>query len=124
MKTLRPLFGRETPGMDLSAADRAGRPALAATPTEMIAAVGTTMAATEAAWDAILAGVGDDADARAIAQLILRASRPSSDPFGLGHMTLDTLGKATFRIRVRRPIKRFDLLRQMRHAQRAHPIVL
>jgi len=81
MKTLRPLFGRETPGMDLSAADRAGRPALAATPTEMIAAVGTTMAATEAAWDAILAGVGDDADARAIAQLILRASRPSSDPF-------------------------------------------
>jgi len=43
---------------------------------------------------------------------------------GLGHMTLDTLGKATFRIRVSPPIKRFGLRRQMRRTQRAHHGVL
>jgi len=29
---------------------------------------------------------------------------------GLGHMTVDILGKVTFRIRANSPIKRFDLL--------------
>jgi len=32
---------------------------------------------------------------------------------GLGHMTVDILGKATFRIRVNPPIKRFDRLRRI-----------
>ena len=51
------------------------------TPTGMIATVSATMVATEAAWDEILSGVGDDADARAVARLIQLASRPSADPF-------------------------------------------
>ncbi len=50
-------------------------------PAALIATVGATLAATEAAWDEILSGVGDDTDARAVAHLILRASRPSADPF-------------------------------------------
>ena len=35
-------------------------------------------------------------------------------PAGLGHMTVDILGKATFRIRVNPSIKRCNLLRQIR----------
>jgi len=50
-------------------------------PTELIATASATLVATEAAWDEILSGVGDDADARAVAHLMLRASRPSADPF-------------------------------------------
>jgi hypothetical protein len=45
MKTLRPLFGRETPGMDLSAA-----------------AVTREMDATTAAWDALLSTLTDQGD--------------------------------------------------------------
>jgi len=33
---------------------------------------------------------------------------------GLGHMTVDILGKVTFRIRVNPPIKRVDRLRRIR----------
>jgi len=70
MKTLRPLFGRETPGMDLSAA-----------------AVTREMDATIAAWDALLSTLGDQgnqgdhASPRAVAHLIVRAGRPSTDPY-------------------------------------------
>jgi len=70
MKTLRPLFGRETPGMDLSAA-----------------AVTREMDATTAAWDALLSTLtdqgdqGDHASPRAVAHLIVRAGRPSTDPY-------------------------------------------
>jgi len=70
MKTLRPLFGRETPGMDLSAA-----------------AVTREMDATTAAWDALLSTLtdqgdqGDHAAPRAVAHLIVRAGRPSTDPY-------------------------------------------
>jgi len=44
----------------------------------------------------------------------LRHVIPAVDPSGLGHMTVDILGKATFRIRVNPPIKRCNLLRQIR----------
>jgi len=67
MKTLRPLFGRETPGMDLSAA-----------------AVTREIDATTAAWDALLSTLtdqGDHASPRAVAHLIVRAGRPSTDPY-------------------------------------------
>ena len=70
MKTLRPLFGRETPGLDLSAA-----------------AVTREMDATTAAWDALLSTLGDQgnqgdhASPRAVAHLIVRAGRPSTDPY-------------------------------------------
>ena len=81
MKVLRPLFGRALPGGPTSDTDRAGQPFPDATPAVLIATAGATLAATEAAWDAILSRVGDDADARAVAHLMLRASRPSADPF-------------------------------------------
>ncbi len=70
MKTIRPLFGRETPGLDLSAA-----------------AVTREMDATTAAWDALLSTLGDQgnqgdhASPRAVAHLIVRAGRPSTDPY-------------------------------------------
>jgi len=67
MKTLRPLFGRETPGLDLSAV-----------------AVTREMDATTAAWDALLSTLGDQRDhaaPRAVAHLIVRAGRPSTDPY-------------------------------------------
>jgi len=69
------LFGREPHDPRVSQT-----PDVAPTaPTELIATAGATLAATEAAWDEILSGVG--ADARAVAPLMLRASRPSADPF-------------------------------------------
>ncbi len=46
------------------------------------------------------------------------------DGRGLGHMTLDILGKATFRIRVSPPIKRFDLLRRIVRASSPHRLAL
>ncbi len=68
------LFGRELH-------DPRGPQTSDVTPTALIATASATLAATEAAWDEILSGVGDDADARAVAHLMLRASRPSADPF-------------------------------------------
>jgi len=45
-------------------------------------------------------------------------------PRGLGHMTVDILGKVAFRIRINPPIKRFDLRRRIRLAEPAHHLVL
>jgi len=68
------LFGREPHDPHVSQT-------LDVAPTALIATADATLAATEAAWDEILFSVGDDADARAVAHLMLRASRPSADPF-------------------------------------------
>jgi len=41
---------------------------------------------------------------------------------GLGHMTVDILGKAIFHIRVSPPIKRFDLPQRIVRAEPPYPL--